>query len=128
MKDNSPMVTIQPKRGIKIGDDEAVYAFYDQRFRSCQQAACKIIAKAWVKAVEPKKQSTHPYTRGDETRPDWWPKTFSKVRSDVVEELRHKEPDHLGKDGKWCDYRFILFSLAKSFQNESFYSATSCGC
>ncbi|KAI3337104.1 hypothetical protein HD806DRAFT_542819 [Xylariaceae sp. AK1471] len=98
MEDNIPMVTIQPKRGIRIGDGEAVYAFYDQRFRSCQQAACKIIAKAWVKAVEPKKQSTHPYTRGDETRPDWWPKTYTKFGSDVVQGLRHKEPDHLGKD------------------------------
>ncbi|KAI1810324.1 hypothetical protein GGS20DRAFT_207427 [Poronia punctata] len=87
-----------PKRGIQIGDSEGLYAFYDQRLRYCQQAACKLIAKVWIKTVEPKKQSQHPYTRGDESRPDWWPKTFLKLGTDVVQDMRHREPDHLSKD------------------------------
>ncbi|GAW21802.1 hypothetical protein ANO14919_113270 [Xylariales sp. No.14919] len=98
-QDSISLVTIQqPKRGIRIGDTEAVYAFYDHNLKCCQQTACKIIAKAWVKAVAPKKQSTHPYTRGDESRPDWWPRTYCKFGEDNYRVLRHKEPDHLGKE------------------------------
>lgn len=78
-------------------DTKALWSFYDQRFKSCQQSACKLIAKAWVKAVEPKKQSTHPYTGSDEKAPDWWPKPWGPTKEDKV---RHKEPDHLYKRGK----------------------------
>ncbi|KAI0976175.1 hypothetical protein F4678DRAFT_456494 [Xylaria arbuscula] len=92
------MVTVEPSKGIRISDSEAVYAFYDHSLRFCQQTACKIIAKAWVKAVAPKKQSTHPYTKGDTSRPDWWPRTYCKYGEDSYKEMRHKEPDHLGKD------------------------------
>ncbi|TGJ79427.1 hypothetical protein E0Z10_g9335 [Xylaria hypoxylon] len=98
-QDSISMVTIQqPKRGIRISDTDAVYAFYDHNLKCCQQTACKIIAKAWVKAVAPKKQSTHPYTRGHLSRPDWWPKTYRKFGEDEHKNLRHKEPDHLGKE------------------------------
>ncbi|RYC63231.1 hypothetical protein CHU98_g2956 [Xylaria longipes] len=97
-QDRIPMGFLQPKKGIRIGDRDAVYALYDHRLKCCQQTACKIIAKAWVKAVAPKKQSTHPYTGGDRTRPDWWPKTYCSFGEDTVKDLRHKEPDHLGKD------------------------------
>ncbi|KAI1359529.1 hypothetical protein F5Y08DRAFT_76687 [Xylaria arbuscula] len=89
---------IQATKGIRIGDGDAVYAFYDHHLRCCQQTACKIIAKQWVKAVAPKKQSTNPYTKGHESRPDWWPKVYCKYGEDTYRELRHKEPDHLGKD------------------------------
>ncbi|KAI5868132.1 hypothetical protein GGS23DRAFT_544176 [Durotheca rogersii] len=82
------------RRGITIGDEKAVWAFYEERFKSCQQTACKLIAKAWVKAVEPKKQSTHPYTGSDEKAPDWWPKPWGPNKEHKV---RHKEPDHLLK-------------------------------
>ncbi|KAI0448018.1 hypothetical protein F4803DRAFT_545541 [Xylaria telfairii] len=92
------MGTLQPRKGIRIGDSDAVYAFYDHRLKCCQQTACKIIAKAWVKAVAPRKQTTNPYTRGDKTRPDWWPKTYCRFGEDTYKDLRHKEPDHLGKE------------------------------
>ncbi|PHH82348.1 hypothetical protein CDD83_3297 [Cordyceps sp. RAO-2017] len=91
--DDMPM-TVSSRRGIKVGDSEAVWSFYEQRFKNCQQTACKLIAKAWVKAVEPKKQSTHPYTGSDEKAPDWWPKPWGPTKDDKV---RHKEPDHLYK-------------------------------
>ncbi|KAJ6785044.1 hypothetical protein PWT90_11024 [Aphanocladium album] len=91
--DDTPM-TVSSRRGIKIGDSDAVWSFYEQRFKNCQQTACKLIAKAWVKAVEPKKQSTHPYTGSDEKAPDWWPKPWGPTKDDKV---RHKEPDHLYK-------------------------------
>ncbi|KAI0476722.1 hypothetical protein F4859DRAFT_60023 [Xylaria cf. heliscus] len=90
--------TMQPKKGIRIGDSDAVYAYYDHRLKCCQQTACKIIAKAWVKAVAPKKQSTNPYTGGSKTRPDWWPTMYRKFGENTYKDLRHKEPDHIGKE------------------------------
>ncbi|KAK9240869.1 hypothetical protein V1525DRAFT_447766 [Lipomyces kononenkoae] len=71
---------------LVISDREAVTAFLGAKFRQLQQVACKVVAKAWIKVIEPKKQSNHPYNKGDEFKPDWWPS-----------EARHKEPDHLMK-------------------------------
>ncbi|CAO1618512.1 unnamed protein product [Sympodiomycopsis kandeliae] len=56
------------------------------RFSQMQQGMCKTVAKAWIKIIEPKKQTRCPYNRGEEGKPDWWP-----------EGVRHKEPDHLMK-------------------------------
>ncbi|KAH8910123.1 hypothetical protein BR93DRAFT_461043 [Coniochaeta sp. PMI_546] len=92
--DDAPVSSTSARKPIKIGDSDALWQFYDQRFRNCQQTACKLIAKAWVKAVEPKKQSNHPYTGSDEKAPDWWPKPWGPSRD---EKVRHKEPDHLYK-------------------------------
>ena len=89
---------------FEIGDKFSIDNYYDTRFRQMQQLACKVIAKAWVKVVECKKQVKHPYnggkiakekgakkgTGGELTKPDWWPKY----------NCRHREPDHLKKDGK----------------------------
>jgi len=85
--DDEPAVTVSARRGIKIGDAQEVWQFYEQCFKGLQQTACKLIAKAWVKLVAPKKQSTHPYTGN--VIPEWWPGPELKVR--------HKEPDHLLK-------------------------------
>ncbi|KAG6021053.1 hypothetical protein E4U41_002632 [Claviceps citrina] len=92
--DEDVPMAVSSRKGIRISDAEAVWNFYEQRFKNCQQTACKLIAKAWVKAVEPKKQSTHPYTGSDEKAPDWWPKPWGPTKEDKV---RHKEPDHLYK-------------------------------
>ncbi|RGP64707.1 hypothetical protein FLONG3_9450 [Fusarium longipes] len=93
--DDIPMtVATTIRKGIKIGNANEVGLFYELRFKNCQQTACKLMAKAWVKAVEPKKQSTHPYTGSDEKAPDWWPKPWGPTKEDKV---RHKEPDHLYK-------------------------------
>ncbi|KAJ4202987.1 Hypothetical protein NCS54_01034000 [Fusarium falciforme] len=93
-EEEMPMTVSTTLKGIKIGNSDDVWNFYEQRFKNCQQTACKLIAKAWVKAVEPKKQSTHPYTGSDEKAPDWWPKPWGPTKEDKV---RHKEPDHLYK-------------------------------
>ncbi|KAI8285039.1 hypothetical protein K4K60_001466 [Colletotrichum sp. SAR11_57] len=83
-----------PTRNLRVGNDKDVWDFYEQRFKNCQQTACKLIAKAWVKVVEPKKQTNHPYTGQDEKAPDWWPKPWGPTKE---EKVRHKEPDHLYK-------------------------------
>ncbi|KAG5958474.1 hypothetical protein E4U57_001287 [Claviceps arundinis] len=92
--DDETPIDVTPRRRLKLSDGPAVWNFYEQRFKNCQQTACKLIAKAWVKAVEPKKQSTHPYTGSDEKAPEWWPKPWGATKDDKV---RHKEPDHLYK-------------------------------
>ncbi|OAA54101.1 hypothetical protein SPI_09035 [Niveomyces insectorum RCEF 264] len=93
--DEQPIRTTQPtKMPVCISEEKAIWNIYDQRFRGLQQTACKLIAKAWVKLVEPKKQSTHPYTGSDEKAPEWWPKPWGLSRD---ERVRHKEPDHLYK-------------------------------
>jgi len=83
---------------IKIGDTITVDEYFDRQFKRIQQLNCKVIAKAWIKVVEPKKQSNHPYNGGkpdpggkadpEKTKPDWWPEGY-----------RHKEPDHVKKAG-----------------------------
>ena len=90
-----------------ISDEDAITTFYMTRLRQMQQLMCKVVAKAWIKVIEPKKQSNYPYNRGNESRPSWWP-----------ENVRHKEPDHLMKPGEnyrplasFCFYHSILFCL-----------------
>lgn len=58
-----------------------------------QQSACKVMGKAFVKLVEPRKQTHHPYTGGNDKAPSWWPPTIGEGA------VRHKEPDHLLKPG-----------------------------
>lgn len=101
--DDEPAVTVSAKKGIRINNAQEVWDFYDQRFKKIQQNTCKLIAKAWIKAIAPKKQSTHPYT-GTKI-PDWWPKPLGPSKD---EGMRHKEPDHLFKPGKTivsCDFK-----------------------
>ena len=96
--DTGPSVSVvgPPKKRLKVGNKEEVWKFYEQRFKNIQQSACKMIAKAWIKLIAPKKQSNHPYTGSDAKAPDWWPKPTGPTRDDRV---RHKEPDHLYKPG-----------------------------
>ncbi|KAI1131541.1 hypothetical protein F5Y10DRAFT_262113 [Nemania abortiva] len=98
-----------PQKGIRIGDDDACWGFYDYCFRFIQQTACKAVAKAWIKHIAPKKQSTHPYTRGIESRPDWWPLMYCKHADKIWKPMRHKEPDHIGKDER----TFLLFHILR---------------
>lgn len=92
LKANKAAVAAIPgrkKQRLVIGDGAEVQEFYMQRFREMQQTTCKVIAKAFVKLVEPKKQSSHPYTKGNEGAPPWWPST------EGPDGVIHKEPDHL---------------------------------
>lgn len=90
------MLTPVPSRKtqtLQIGDSAQVEEFYKTRFKDMQQTACKTIGKAFVKLVEPKKQTHHPYTKGDTSAPSWWPTN----KLDIDHYVRHKEPDHLYK-------------------------------
>jgi hypothetical protein len=91
-----PLVVARTKRAISIGNSSEIREFYTQQFQKIQQNACKLVAKRWVKAIAPKKQSLNPYTGGEEKAPDWWPKPWGSAKD---EKVRHVEPDHLLKKG-----------------------------
>jgi hypothetical protein len=80
---------------LRISDEAEVEKFYFKRFNDMQQSSCKIMGKAFVKLIEPNKQSAYPYTKGDYKAPPWWPQTTGGNY------VRHKEPDHLLKPGEF---------------------------
>ena len=93
--DHTPVpVPVVKAQQLTIGNEAEVTTFFYTRFKDMQQSACKVMGKAFVKLVEPKKQTHHPYTKGDDKAPEWWPKTNSD------DHVRHKEPDHLLRPGK----------------------------
>ncbi|KAH7310070.1 hypothetical protein BKA65DRAFT_543427 [Rhexocercosporidium sp. MPI-PUGE-AT-0058] len=81
----------QKSTTLRIGNDKKIEKFYRARFQELPTLLCKIMAKAFVKAVEPRKQSRYPYSKGQISAPPWWP-ALSGTNS-----VRHKDPDHLHK-------------------------------
>lgn len=99
----------KPSNGISplIGDAKPLTLMNRQartdflmlRFGQLQQGMCKTVAKAWIKIIEPKKQTRCPYNKGEAGKPDWWP-----------EGVRHKEPDHLMKPER----HILLLTILRS--------------
>ncbi|KAG0652329.1 Uncharacterized protein D0Z07_1411 [Hyphodiscus hymeniophilus] len=88
--DDTPVpVPVVKVHQITIGNEAEVEEFYVTRFKEMQQSSCKVMGKVFVKLVEPKKQTHHPYTKGNDKAPPWWPKTTGENH------VRHREPDHL---------------------------------
>lgn len=81
--------TPQPQLHTLTLAPDAIDNYYSTRFAALQQATCKLVVKAWIKVIEPKKQMKYPYNKGEELKPVWWP-----------EGVRHREPDHLSKTGE----------------------------
>ncbi|GAA5948253.1 hypothetical protein JCM3765_001336 [Sporobolomyces pararoseus] len=65
---------------------EELEKWFTTRLCDLSHKTDKIVCRSWIKAIEPLKQNNYPYQKGEVTKPDWWPS-----------EIRHKEPDHLGK-------------------------------
>lgn len=86
---------------LRIGDTPKVLAYYEGALKHFQQLNCRMVAKAFIKFIEPRKQVRHPYNGGkppagsapgttgdpEKTKPLWWPPG-----------VMHKEPDHLRKE------------------------------
>ncbi|WVW83026.1 hypothetical protein I302_105043 [Kwoniella bestiolae CBS 10118] len=89
---NVPMQTIVLK-------PEQIEGFYMDRFTNLQQQTCKLVVKAWIKIIEPKKQMKFPYNKGEEFKPTWWP-----------DGVKHREPDHLPKDER----KLLLMSIIRN--------------
>ncbi|KAL2010791.1 hypothetical protein VTN00DRAFT_3509 [Thermoascus crustaceus] len=102
-----------PMKAIRVGDQAAMLAYYESAFHALQQTNCRMIAKAFVKAVEPRKQAKYPYNGGkgpdgqkgdpESTKPSWWP-----------DGVTHREPDHLKKPERVRLLIHILRGLGKS--------------
>lgn len=81
-----------------IGDNEKWEKWMVSALCALQQLGCRTMAKEWIKAIHPKKQSTNPYNgknpetkqQGDpnDIKPVYWPN-----------DVQHKEPDHIHKEG-----------------------------
>ncbi|KAJ5950013.1 hypothetical protein N7454_001597, partial [Penicillium verhagenii] len=104
-----------PMTTISINDSTFLRRYYEKVFQNLQQFNCRIIAKVYVKLVEPRKQVKYPYngsklvegkiTRfsSEETKPPWWPPSVS-----------HKEPDHLRKAERIALLMHILCNMSAS--------------
>ncbi|GMM31896.1 hypothetical protein DAMA08_046410 [Martiniozyma asiatica (nom. inval.)] len=103
-----PFKTMQINPNEKI----AVSNYLFNCFEEFQQIPCKLLAKAWIKIIEPKKQSTFPYKQGELSKPYWWPHNS-----------RHKEPDHLKKNERINLLKNIL-KIFKNKESELLYAAT----
>ena len=90
---------------LRIGDTQKVMGYYEGALKHFQQLNCRMVAKAFIKFIEPRKQVRHPYNGGkpppgsapgttgdpEKTKPEWWPPG-----------VMHKEPDHLRKECMYC--------------------------
>ncbi|KAJ5182869.1 hypothetical protein N7492_000485 [Penicillium capsulatum] len=86
---------------LRVGDTQKILNYYEGALKHFQQLNCRMVAKAFIKFIEPRKQVRHPYNGGkappgsapgtsgdpEKTKPEWWPPG-----------VMHKEPDHLRKE------------------------------
>ncbi|QIW99585.1 hypothetical protein AMS68_005103 [Peltaster fructicola] len=83
-KVSTPVTT----RSFRIDEKDKVEEFLISRLGKMQQTAVKRLAKAWIKAICPKKQAKFPYHDATEI-PKWWPDP---------DECPFREPDHIKKE------------------------------
>ncbi|KAJ5157816.1 uncharacterized protein N7482_008916 [Penicillium canariense] len=96
--------------------------YYTQAFDSLHQANCRILAKAYIKLIEPGKQLNYPYNgrkmvagsrrqfHPQTTTPPWWPSGVT-----------HREPDHLPKNAfaSWFTSSATCSSVTESRSQDS---------
>lgn len=80
-------LTIGPMQMLDLTNESEVKSYLRKCFIELQQLPCKAISKAWIKTIEPKKQTRYPYKLEDSSKPPWWPA-----------QVRHVQPDHLLKE------------------------------
>ncbi|KAL4932017.1 DUF2841 domain-containing protein [Aspergillus undulatus] len=108
-------LTCYSKSMLPIGNRNLLRKYYEEAFVCLQQTNCRILAKAYVKLVEPRKQVSYPYNGHktiagvphqydpEETKPPWWPVGVT-----------HREPDHLRKPDRIRLLVHILCELRES--------------
>ncbi|PKY06680.1 hypothetical protein P168DRAFT_117143 [Aspergillus campestris IBT 28561] len=91
-------INCHQKTMLPVRNQTMLRRYYEKAFESLQQINCRILAKAYVKLVEPRKQVNFPYNGRkiiagssqqfdpELTKPAWWPSGVT-----------HREPDHLLK-------------------------------
>lgn len=103
------------KVNLLIKDEEAVLMHFERILTDARQNICRKAAKWWIHAINPCKQTRHPYSGGSQTRPWWWPPApptsspGGRGRRHAVKGfVRHIEPDHLTRPGKRA---IVIFPL-----------------
>ncbi|KAB8234294.1 DUF2841 domain-containing protein [Aspergillus alliaceus] len=91
-------INCHQKTMLPVRNHSLLRKYYEKAFESLQQINCRILAKAYIKLVEPRKQVNYPYNGRkiisgssqqfdpELTKPAWWPSGVT-----------HREPDHLLK-------------------------------
>ncbi|KAG0684146.1 Transmembrane 9 super member 3 [Pichia californica] len=100
------MINIDPHNKVNVKN------FLYNCFEEFQQIPCKLLAKAWIKVIEPRKQSKYPYKNGKISKPFWWPPSCI-----------HKEPDHLKKDER-INLLIRIIRVFKQRKSELIYTAS----
>lgn len=103
---NYKVIFVNPHNKVEVKN------FLYNCFEEFQQIPCKLLAKAWIKVVEPRKQSKYPYKNGEKSRPFWWPPNCI-----------HKEPDHLKKDER-INLLIRLIRVFKQRKSELVHTAS----
>ncbi|SCV04425.1 LAMI_0H16028g1_1 [Lachancea mirantina] len=94
-----------------LANQEDVHKFLRDAFQALNQLSCKMIAKTWIKIIEPKKKIKYPYIKGNKTRPSWWPY-----------DVEHREPDHLRKPQRVKLMTTIAAKLLPSLRRQSIFA------
>ncbi|KAH0329603.1 hypothetical protein KCU74_g5559, partial [Aureobasidium melanogenum] len=114
---------------LHIANEDEVVHFLKMRFTQIQQLATKVIAKAWIKAICPKKQANFPYVdsnpRPDQSQKRRRPRHDGAPRIPLfwpdVELCRHKEPDHTRK----TERTYLLVHLLRLHWTEQDWLASN---
>lgn len=115
---------MMPVVHLRLGDTAQVKLQLEHRLRNLHQIPVKKIAKAWIKAICPKKQARFPYqncayekvTGQSPPRPEWWP---------PVSVCAYKEPDHIHRDRKSS---IINHSCMPADPQQNAYPSVSTSC
>ncbi|KAJ5472066.1 hypothetical protein N7539_008635 [Penicillium diatomitis] len=76
---------------LNLANTQEVMKYYESAFDYFLQLNCRVVAKASIKAIEPKKEKQIPVQwpyDPENNKFKWWPS-----------DANHKEPDHLFKEG-----------------------------
>lgn len=84
--------------GYQVDAREDWRCWFTDAFYALQQVSCRLVAKEWIKTIQPRKQYENPYNGvhpvtaeyvgSCATRPPYWPAS-----------IVHREPDHISKEG-----------------------------
>ncbi|KAL5044690.1 hypothetical protein BDW71DRAFT_209068 [Aspergillus fruticulosus] len=86
---------------LPVGNKNVLRSYYEKAFECLQQTNCRILAKAYIKVVGPRKQVNYPYNGHkivagvpqqfdpEETRPLWWQRA-SPIESRITSESQVK--------------------------------------
>ncbi|KAJ5592857.1 hypothetical protein N7537_009761 [Penicillium hordei] len=99
---------------LRVGDTKKVMVYYEDTLKRFLQCTCRVILKAFIKFIEPRKQVKHP-NNGGKPPPGSAPGTRCNPEKTKLElwpsDVKHKEPDHMVKPDRIKLFLHILRKL-----------------